>query len=128
MVLGDQKLMSKLIEAWLAAQHFDVESSDYDDVSWAVDELFDLAHDDPDKLLSTIVDILEVDSSQRTLGAIGAGALEDLLVHNGDRCIDRIVDLSKSNANFKACLSFTFVDRDDVSKDAYEKLQACKGN
>lgn len=114
--------MKKLIETWVFAQNVDVESADYESVSWAIDEMYDLAIEDPDKLLSVITEILKVDSSQRVLGAIGAGVLEDLLVHNGDGYIDKLVDLSESNADFKKCLSFTFIDENDVSKNVYEKF------
>lgn len=114
--------MKKLIETWVAAQNVDVESADYESVSWAIDEMYDLAIEDPEKLLLVITEILKIDSSQRTLGAIGAGALEDLLVHNGDDYIDKLVYLSESNADFQKCLSFTFIDENDVSKNVYAKF------
>lgn len=120
---GQVNDMDKLIETWLYAQHLDIESDEYADMSWAVDALFDLAHDNPDELLTSILAILKVDSSPKTLGAIGAGALEDLLVHHGCDYIDKIVELSKSDPNFKASLSFTYIDKNDVSPDVYEKFQ-----
>lgn len=119
--------MSELIKTWLSAQSIDVESNEYADVSWAVDELYDLAHDDPEKLLTNVVEILKTDSSPRILGAIGAGVLEDLLVYHGNDCIDTIVKLSKSDKNFKASLHFTYIDKDDVSADVYEKFHGING-
>lgn len=118
--------MNELIKTWLSAQHIDVESNEYGDVSWAVDELFDLAHDDPDKLLCIIVEILKIDATPKILGAIGAGVLEDLLVYHGNDYIDKIVELSKSDINFKACLRFTYIDKDDVAGDVYEKFHELK--
>lgn len=122
-----QKLLSRsLIDAWFSAQNIDVNSDEYDEVSWAVDELFNMAHDEPDKLLIIIQDILHIDSSKKTLGAIGAGALEDLLVHHGDDYIDKIIEISNFNANFKAAFQFTYIDKDDVSEDVYKKVLKLK--
>ena len=120
--------MNELIKAWLSAQSVDVESNEYADLSWAVDELFGLAHDDPDRLLTVIEEILKIDSSPKILGAIGAGALEDLIVHHGNDCIDKIVYLAKSNMAFKASVRFTYIDRDDVAADVYEKLQQVRND
>lgn len=118
--------MNKLITTWLQAQNVNIQSQEYDEVGWAVDELFNLAYEKPEELLSVITNILEIDSSQRVLGAIGAGALEDLIVHHGDRCIDKVVELSLLNKKFKAAINFTYIDKNDVSSDVYEKFQKLK--
>jgi hypothetical protein len=113
-----------LVHDWLLAQHLDVESEQYDKVSWAVDHLFDLSHSDPARLLDLIQIILEVDSAEKTTGSLGAGPIEDLLVHYGDSCIDKVVELADKNQNFKTCLKFTFLDENDVSTEVYEKFKA----
>lgn len=118
--------VSELVKTWLSAQHVDVESDEYADVSWAVDELFDLAHDDPERLLAIIVEILSIDPSAKVIGAIGAGVLEELLVYHGSEYIDKLVQLSNSDVNFKACLEFSYIDKDDVSVDVYEKIAQIK--
>jgi hypothetical protein len=115
--------MNDLIATWLRAQSIEIESSEYAEVGWAVNKLFDMAHDDPDALLTIVVNILEVDSSPKVLGAIGAGVLEDLLVHHGDEYINTMVELAERNKNFKACLRFTYLDKDDVSTLVYQKYQ-----
>lgn len=118
--------MNKLINTWLIAQDVDVQSDEYDAVSWAVDELFVLAHDDPNRLVSIIEEILKTSSSEKILGVLGAGVLEDLLVHNGDNVIDKIAALSKSNGSFNKALQFTYIDRNDVSNEVYEIIQKLK--
>lgn len=123
---GRVNSMNKLITTWLQAQNVNIQSQEYDEVGWAVDELFNLAYEKPEELLSVITNILEIDSSQRVLGAIGAGALEDLIVHHGDRCIDKVVELSLLNKKFKAAINFTYIDKNDVSSDVYEKFQKLK--
>lgn len=119
-------MTKNLIDTWISAQDYDVESSEYDGLSWAIDELFELAHNDPQRLLSIVIEILKVDSSEKTTGALGAGALEDMLVHHGDDCIDRVIELSNSNEKLRACFYFTFLDKDDVSATVYEKFQSLR--
>jgi hypothetical protein len=114
--------MNHFIKSWLLAQHVDVDSEDYQEVSWVIDELFDLAHNDPDRYLSTIASILEVDSSNKVLGAIGAGSMEDFFIHHGVDYIDKVINLCEKNINIKKCLSFIYLDQDDLPEDVYEKF------
>jgi len=116
--------IDKLIKVWITAQEVDVDSDAYDKVSWAIDELYNLAHDDPDKLLNIIIEILNISSSDKVIGAIGAGALEELLVHHSEKYVDKILKLSDSNDNFKKCLTVTYLDKNDVSERVYKKIQS----
>jgi hypothetical protein len=125
---GRQNSMENLIKTWLCAQKFDAESIEYEEVSWAVDELFYLAHDDHQKLLNIIVEILKIDSSSQVLNTLGAGVLEDVLVHNGDKCIDEIQMLAEGNVHFKTALSNAYLDKDDVSPNVFRILQKIKSS
>lgn len=111
-----------LIEAWILAQQFDAESIEYERVSWAAGELIEMAIDDPEKLWSLLPQIIELDASAKTLGAVGAGLLEDLMVHHGEEFIDRVASLADSNSEFKQAMQHTFLDRDDVSPEIFEKF------
>ena len=120
--------MENLITIWLRAQKLDAESIEYEEVCWAVDELFYLAHDNHQKLLNIIVEILKIDSSQQILNALGAGVIEDVLVHNGDKCIDEIQKLAEYNANFKTALGNAYLDKNDVSPNVFRILQQIKNS
>lgn len=109
-----------LIKAWILAQQFDVESTEYENVSWAVDELIEAAELDPERLWKLLPQILESDASAKTLGAIGAGLLEDLMVHHGEEFIDRVTALADSN--LKKAMQHTFLDEDDVSPEVFNKF------
>lgn len=127
MVLGD-KTMNKLIDAWVLAQKFDVESREYDDLSWAVDELFELAYSEPGKLIHIVTEILKIDSSEKVVGALGAGVLEEVIVHHGEKCMDDLVVLAGTNERLMSCFRFTFLDEDDVSPRVYEEFQKLKAD
>jgi hypothetical protein len=115
--------MKILINTWLKAQYVNMESNEYDELSWAVDQLFDLAHNDPSTSLEIVLQILKIDSSKTVCGALGAGVLEELLVHHGEEYIDTLVELSKTNKQVNASLRFTHLDKDDVSPQVFLKYQ-----
>jgi len=115
------------IKAWLIARDLDKDGVEYEKYSWAVDALYDLAYEDPSQLLRNVVEILSVDSSDKTCGALGAGVLEELLVHQGEQCIDEIESIASRNLAFKSCFRFTFLDRDDVPASVYTKVARLKG-
>lgn len=118
--------MTKLIDAWILAQKVDVESREYDNLSWAVDELFELAYSEPGKLIHVVTEILKIDSSEKIVGALGAGVIEEVLVHHGEECMDDLVVLSDRNESLRSCFKFTFLDEDDVSPRVYEEFLKLK--
>jgi len=118
----------RLIETWLKSQYTDPESAEFEELSWASNKLIDMALDDPEALWTIIPDILKYDSTDRITGALGAGLLEDLVVHHGKKFIDRIVSLSEVNPAFKKSMTFTFIDENDVSPADYEKFTRAAAN
>lgn len=118
----------ELIGAWILAQKFGTESIEYEQVSWAAEMLIEMVHVDPEKLWHLLPKIIEADESDKTLGAIGAGLLEDLMVHHGEDFIDRVSSLAESNSKFKQAMQYTFLDREDVSSEVFEKFLESKLN
>ena len=118
--------MINLVSTWLRAQYLPIESSEYAADSWAVNTLFDLAHDAPDELLPIVVEILKNDSSKTVIGAIGSGVLEELLVYHGDEYIDTLTELCESNKNLSACTQYIHLGVSDVSSAVFKKYLAFK--
>lgn len=118
--------MIELVETWLRAQTFDVESEAYEEVAWAVDQLFDMAYEEPEQMLQIVTKILAEDASPKIVGALGAGVIEDALVHQGENVIDKIEVLANNDPNFKKCLEYTYIDNKDVSSMIYQKFAHIK--
>ena len=115
--------MEDLVQGWIKAQGVDVESDKYEEVCWAIDKLYLLAHDKPLEALYVISKILVLDSSEQVVGALGSGAIEELLVHHSEAFIHDVVKMSKLDSNFQRCLNHTYLDEDDVSSEVYEIFQ-----
>ncbi len=55
-----ESALNNLISTWLRAQDIDVDSSEYVDVAWSINELYDFAHRDPHQLLTVMAEILKI--------------------------------------------------------------------
>src|SRR4051794_11157068 len=104
----------KLAKSWIFAQKLGVDSPGYEKHSWAVDEIIDLAADQPDELWLIILRILEIDSSEEIVKAVGAGPLEDLMVQHGEKLIDKVEDQASKSGAFKAAMKGVWLDSDDT--------------
>lgn len=122
LVLGHETMNENKVKAWLIARDLDVEGDEYEKYAWAVDSLYEQAYNDPDKLLKSVIEILEDDSSTKTLGALGSGPLEEFLVHHGEKYMDEVERIVKIHPAVGSCLRFTFVDADDLSEPIRTRL------
>ena len=121
--INEMKDCDELIAIWIKAQALDPEAEDYEKASWAVDELLEMEQKNPEGVWALIPKIIEYDSSEKTLGALGAGLIEDLLVHYGADFIDRIVAFASTCESFKKALAYTFLDEDDVPPEVFNKFK-----
>ena len=118
--------LDDLIKSWVKAQSLDPRLDAYKRFGWAVDELIDMAYQNPEKLWILIPNIINYDSSKKTLGAIGAGLIEDLLIYHGREFINKVIELASTNPAFKKALQYTFLDSTDAPSDIISKLETLK--
>ncbi len=113
---------AELINSWIKAQGIDPLTPEYDKYSWASSKLIDMVYEWPEELWRLIPDIINQDSSDQILGALGAGLIEDLILYHGEEYIDRIILYAEKNRDFERALAYTFLDENDVSKGVYKKF------
>lgn len=106
--------IDRLAKAWIFAQKLGVDSPGYEKHSWAVDEVINMAAEEPQDLWQIILKILELDNSDEVARAVGAGPLEDLMVHHGEEFIGKVEEqVSRSDA-FKTAMKSVWLDSDDT--------------
>jgi hypothetical protein len=105
--------INKLAHAWVLAQKQELDSVGYNRNSWAIDELIDSAISEPEKAYKTILRILEIDATDVIIKALGAGALEDLMMHHGSQFIDKIEAQATLSEPFKKVMQNVWLDVDD---------------
>ena len=104
----------RLAKTWIYAQQLGVGTFGYDRHSWAVDVVIDLAFHQPNNLWELMLRIMEIDSSEKIVKAIGAGPLEDLMVQHGEALIDKVEHLATKSAAFKAAMQNVWIEDSDT--------------
>jgi len=104
-----------LVQAWILAQRMDPDGIDYEQYSWAADFLINSVFDNPEKAFETILAIIASDSCDQVLSSVGAGPLEDLIVHHGSEFIERIEVEAKRSPAFRSAVSHVWMDDEDGS-------------
>lgn len=79
------------------------ETTSEDDRDAAV-ELLELCSHDPRTALNVIYEIISLTQNPRILGYLGAGPLEEILVHDCERFMDELIDRSQSDPHLLRCL------------------------
>ena len=90
---------------------------------WAVDIFHNIVPKDPTRAWSLIIDLVAA-SPEESLGAIGAGPLEDFVVAHGNDWIDKIHTEARSNPAFRESISRIWINRGALSQEAEARLVA----
>jgi len=93
-----------LAEAWIKLQYLLRKSDARDELWWAWEQLDELCWTEPERAWDVIQEIIAQDQSDQILADVGAGPIEDLLVHHGARIIDRVELCARSNSAFTRML------------------------
>lgn len=110
----------KLASAWIMAQKIGVDNPGYERCSWAVDELINIVHENSEELWLIILEILNLDSSEEIIKAVGAGPLEDLMVSYDKAYIEKIEKQASKSKVFKNAMQNVWLDQNDTT--LYEKF------
>jgi len=86
----DASSKERLIAGWLAMQRADTGTREYADSFWAVERLDELCSTSPEDAWDVILGVLARDPSDRALGNLAAGPLEDVLARHGPSIIERV--------------------------------------
>jgi hypothetical protein len=89
---------------------------------WAFEELTDMIRSDPERLWRLTITILRDASDPLYQAYVAAGPLEDLLRYHGERFIDRVESLAKSEPWFVECLRGVWASMTPDVRDRVRKL------
>jgi len=96
----DASSKERLIAGWLAMQHASPGGREYEDAFWAHEDLDELCSTSPDDAWEVILGVLARTPSDRALGNLAAGPLEDLLARHGPSIIERVEREARRNPAF----------------------------
>ena len=93
--------LRNLVNAYIAAY---ADESSYDPGDPGIQDVIDLAYDKPELCWTFIINVLYREPSQKVIGALAAGPLDDLIEDHGDQFIDRIEDEARQDPAFRHLL------------------------
>ncbi|QGX40178.1 DUF6869 domain-containing protein [Permianibacter aggregans] len=97
------------------AERFDTQDS------WASDAVTLIAFDDPQKLISIVLRVLDTDPPDEILPVLAAGPLEDYLCHCGIDAIENLERLVENNAQLRNLLGGVW--KNSMSDLVWERVQ-----
>lgn len=86
-----------------------------------IEMLDGIVKNDPENCWLFIVDVIDDIHEEQILANLGAGILEDVLVHHGEILIDRVEKLAAQDLKFKKTLSCVWKNR--ISDEVWNRIQ-----
>jgi len=121
------KQTSDLSSAEWAAVWLRYQREQRDEDFWAVDAVFLLPQEDPERTWSLILALVE-QASFEALGHIGAGPLEHLVEAHAPAFIDRIEHQAATDPKFKEALASIWLNRWHQDPGVISRLVAASGD
>lgn len=121
MVAVDDLDQEKLIRAWIALQEAEEESAFYERNLWAGEKLWEFSQDNPELCWKIILEILDRNLSDKIMGNLAAGPLEDLLAAHGPKFIERIERQASQDKHFRILLGGVW--QNEMSNDVWKRVQ-----
>ena len=117
--------LDEIATAWIARYQSEEGSEFYESSFWVYELVSYLCEGEPETCLDVICEILEQTDDSLVLANLAAGPLEDLLVKNGLKVIDRIKLKAKEDKNFQKLLGAVW--RNDISNPVWREIKAIAG-
>ena len=123
----DKAELDKIATAWVTAHQAKQGSPEYEANWWAVSDVMDWALErDGDLLWEFILEVYKRDLSDRAVGVLAAGPLEDLLAKRGVEFIDRIEELARKDPKFNYLLGGVW--RNTMTDEVWQRVQAIRNH
>jgi hypothetical protein len=123
----DHAELDKIVTAWIAAEQAERGSPEHEANWWAVSEVMDWALDgDGDRLWQFILEAYKRDLSDKAIGVLAAGPLEDLLAKQGVAFIDRIEELARKDPKFNHLLGGVW--RNFMTDEVWQRVQSIRNH
>ena len=92
--------LNEWVDAYIKAQECEETIHENHPLFWAINQFFELEDDHPEICWEVILEVLHREPSQRVLGVLAAGPLEDLIDKHGPEYIEKIEKEAKVNPTF----------------------------
>ena len=111
-----------IIRAWIALQEAEEESAFYEHNLWAAEKLWEFSQDNPELCWELILEILHREPSDKVLGNLAAGPLEDLLAAHGSEFIEKVEQQASQDKRFRKLLAGVW--QNEMSDDIWNRVKS----
>ena len=123
----DDVELDKIVTAWIAAEQAERGSPERKTNWWAVSEVMDWSFDRKgDRLWQFILEVYQRELSDKVIGALAAGPLEDLLAKQGTEFIDRIEERARKDPKFNQVLGGVW--RSAMTDDVWKRVERIRNH
>ena len=121
----DEANLNQIVDAWITAASAEDRSPECESNWWAVEQVIDWALDgEGEHLWRFITAAYQRDLSDKVVGALAAGPLEDLLAKQGREFIERVEELARKDPRFNYLLGGVW--RNTMTEDTWQRVQAAR--
>src|ERR1044072_8098587 len=117
--------LNEIVDAWLIAAVTKDGSPERESNWWAMEQVIDWHLErQGEHLWQFITTAYKRDLSDRAVGLLAAGPLEDLLAEQGPEFIDRVEELARKDPKFNYLLGGVW--RNSMTAEVWERVQAAR--
>lgn len=117
--------LDKIVDAWIAATNAADGSPEYESNWWAIEQVMDWALDHQGEQLWQFITVAyKRDLSDKAVGMLAAGPLEDLLARQGPEFIDRVEELARKDPQFNYLLGGVW--RNTMTDEVWQRVQTAR--
>lgn len=121
----DETDLHQIVSAWIAIEDAERGSPEYESNWWAVEQVMDWHLDGEGELLwRFITAAYKRNPSDKVVGALAAGPLEDLLAKHGPEFIERVEELARRDPQFNYLLGGVW--RSSMPEEVWQRVQAAR--
>ena len=117
--------LKEIVDAWIAGQDADDRSPDREANWWAIEQVIDWSLDcEGERLWEFVTTAYQRDISDKVVGALATGPLEDLLAKQGPEFIERVEELARKDPRFNYLLGGVW--RNAMTEEVWRRVQAAR--
>ena len=123
----DETILNQIVDAWIAAENAEHGSPECESNWWAVEQVMNWSLDrEGEQLWQFITAAYKRHLSDKVVGALAAGPLEDLLANQGAEVIERVEELARKDQQFNYLLGGVW--RNSMSDEIWRRVQTARHN
>lgn len=114
--------MKEVAKAWIEMWDIELEDPARDMYGWVDDFEYEAVYKNPDLAIDFVLEVLNHATTDKTKEVLAAGPLEQVLANHGNKIIERVESLARSNPEFSSLLGGVW--QNSMSTEIWLRVQS----